>query len=557
MKHLRLSLISLFLAVFGITAVGEDFVVPTSYYTSLNGLKTVELKNAVFKLVRNFTQVSSYNDLPKYFMQTDVYPDSNRWWEMYSDKTFYTPSFKGLNREHSFPKSWWGGSTYVPCYVDLNHLYPSEIDANSAKLNYPLGEVDRTMTIDFDNGVSTVGYAVKGQGGGAKYVFEPADEYKGDFARTYFYMATAYQDQTWKYTYMVSQNTYPTLSAWAVEMLLKWHRQDPVSDKEKRRNEMVYKIQNNRNPFIDYPELAEYIWGNKKGQAFDISGQDTPVGDPELITPVQDMSLDFGQVAEGGSVTANLFFKGQYLTTSLRVQVYTGDKDYFTIPSTSIEATRVNSTDGYQLKITYKPAAQGKHTSRLLISGGGVPGSRGIALSGECLPIPTLTAPTATAATDITTTSYVANWTPVEGQEVDSYVVTRTKYVGGTSSVEEITVGDECSLLIDDFGLYDKEAYSVQAVRLGYRSQASNVIFVDHNGVSGVSVDAPLTVVPAEGGLRLQCSSTHTSVTVHDIGGRVITILPTAGDNTIINLIPGVYFITTNECHTPIKAIVK
>ncbi len=557
MKHLRLSLISLFLAVFGITAVGEDFVVPTSYYTSLNGLKTVELKNAVFKLVRNFTQVSSYYDLPKYFMQTDVYPDSNRWWEMYSDKTFYTPSFKGLNREHSFPKSWWGGSTYVPCYVDLNHLYPSEIDANSAKLNYPLGEVDRTMTIDFDNGVSTVGYAVKGQGGGAKYVFEPADEYKGDFARTYFYMATAYQDQTWKYTYMVSQNTYPTLSAWAVEMLLKWHRQDPVSDKEKRRNEMVYKIQNNRNPFIDYPELAEYIWGNKKGQAFDITGQDTPSGDPELITPVQDMSLDFGQVAEGGSVTANLFFKGQYLTTSLRVQVYTGDKDYFMIPSTSIEAARVNSTDGYQLKITYKPAAQGKHTSRLLISGGGVPGSRGIALSGECLPIPTLTAPTATAATDITTTSYVANWTPVEGQEVDSYVVTRTKYVGGTSSVEEITVGDECSLLIDDFGLYDKEAYSVQAVRLGYRSPASNVIFVDHNGVSGVSVDAPLTVVSVEGGLRLQCSSTHTGVTIHDIGGRVITILPTAGDNTIVNLIPGVYFITTNECHTPIKAIVK
>ncbi len=102
----------------------------------------------------------------------------------------------------------------------------------------------------------------------AKLVFEPADEYKGDFARTYFYVVTAYQNLSWKYTYMVADGDYPSLQPWAIEMLLKWHRDDPVSEKELKRNEVVYSIQTNRNPFIDYPELAEYIWGRPYGPDF-------------------------------------------------------------------------------------------------------------------------------------------------------------------------------------------------------------------------------------------------------------------------------------------------
>lgn len=119
----------------------------------------------------------------------------------------------------------------------------------------------------FDNGVSKIGYPVSGQGGGAQYVYEPADEYKGDFARTYFYMVTCYQNLTWNSTWMLQQNDYPTLNSWAVNLLLQWHRDDPVSQKEVDRNEVVYGYQNNRNPFIDFPDLAEYIWGNKVGRA--------------------------------------------------------------------------------------------------------------------------------------------------------------------------------------------------------------------------------------------------------------------------------------------------
>ena len=120
---------------------------PAGYYTSLNGKKEGELKTAVYNIVSKFTRISSYSDLPRYFQTTDVYPDSRRWWDMYSDIPLYAPSFSGLNREHSFPKSWWGGSTSVGAYVDLNHLYPSEMKANTAKSNYPLGEVNRSSTI--------------------------------------------------------------------------------------------------------------------------------------------------------------------------------------------------------------------------------------------------------------------------------------------------------------------------------------------------------------------------------------------------------------------------
>ena len=182
MKRLRVKLLSILL-VFAVLMVNAE--IPVGYYTGLNGKTTSELKTALCNIIYDHTPVSSYQALPNYFQKTDVRPNGTEWWEMYSNETFSYPSFSGMNREHSVPKSWWGGTTSIPAYTDLNHLYPSEMSANTAKSNYPLGEVSGTPT--FDNGVSKVGYAVTGQGGGASRVFEPADEYKGDFARTYFY----------------------------------------------------------------------------------------------------------------------------------------------------------------------------------------------------------------------------------------------------------------------------------------------------------------------------------------------------------------------------------
>ncbi|MDE6331009.1 MAG: endonuclease, partial [Muribaculaceae bacterium] len=489
MKRLFTLPLILLCAVFTFQAAAQ---VPEGYYSSLKGKREGELKTAIHNLVCNFTEVSSYSDLPKYFQRTDVYPESRRWWDMYSDIPLYAPSFAGLNREHSFPKSWWGGSTSVSAYVDLNHLYPSESKANMAKSNYPLGTVDRTSSIKFDNGITTVGYPVQGQGGGAGFVFEPDDEYKGDFARTYFYMVTCYQDLTWKYTYMVNQNLFPTLNKWSAELLMKWHREDGVSQKETLRNEQVYQIQNNRNPFIDHPELAEYLWGNRVGEAFDPGAGSEPVGDPNLITPTQGMELEFGQVALGKSVTSRLFFRGENLKGSFDLVIIGTDKAQFAVPSNSIAASLVNAPDGYWLNVTYKPSELGMHEARLIVSEGGITGSRGIILRGECLEVPELTACTATAPSDITADSYVANWESPADETVDYWIVTRTRYTGGTSTQEEL-LAEDTSLLINEFDQSDSESYSVQSVRLGYRSPMSNVVFVDHAGISGVQTDQPFT----------------------------------------------------------------
>jgi hypothetical protein len=94
--------------------------------------------------------------------------------------------------------------------------------------------------------------------------FEPRDEYKGDFARTYFYMSTRYytEDSGWSSSDMTIKSQ---LKPWALQMMLHWSTVDPVSQKETDRNNTVYGFQNNRNPFIDHPEYASMIWGNPVG----------------------------------------------------------------------------------------------------------------------------------------------------------------------------------------------------------------------------------------------------------------------------------------------------
>jgi hypothetical protein len=558
------------ICVFSVTATDSN--IPSGYYNGINGKQGAALKTAVRDAIYNRTEVSNitsfYNALPQCFQRTDVYPESSRWWDMYSDIPLYVPNFSGvLQREHSLPKSWWGGSTEIPAYIDLNHLYPAEASANQAKSNYPLGTVDMSYEPSFDNGVSKVGYAVTGQGGGAKYVFEPADEYKGDFARTYFYMATCYQDLTWKYTYMLSSNTYPTLNAWSQELLLKWANDDPVSQKEIDRNEEVYKIQANRNPFIDFPNLAEYIWGSHKGEAFyltensdgSVSGNS---GTPNIITPAPNTELDFGEVAIGQSSTAKLHLTGENLTgTSLTLAIYDRDDTngaaMFNIDGSSrfkASVSSVNSSNGLWVTVTYTPTELGEHTTRLAITGGGITGSFGIGLSGECLPVPTLSAPTATAATNITSDSYTANWTPAPGDVVDYYVVNRTKFIGGDATTEQL-VAEDTSLEIEDF--CGSESYTVQAVRLNTYSAVSNTIYVNTSSIVGVQAPQAIGAKYVEGGVRIACPGSVSNLRILDTAGRTLRTFDSVDNGEIILLPCGIYFITADGVTSPIKFIVQ
>lgn len=540
--------LSLFLAAAAFSVSAE---IPTAYYSRLDGKSGESLKTAAFQIINPHSTISSYSDLPKYFMQTDLYPESMRWWDMYSDIPLYAPSFKGLNREHAFPKSWWGGSTDVPAYIDLNHLYPSEARANQAKSNFPLGEVSKST---FDNGITLVGYAVNGQGGGAQKVFEPDDEYKGDFARTYFYMVTCYQNLTWKYTYMVQNNTYPTLNSWALDLLLKWHREDPVSQKEIERNETIYGIQNNRNPFIDFPDLAEYIWGNKVGEPFKVTGSSEPVGDPVMITPTNGMFLDFPDVAVGGESTAKLFFHTQNFTKDISVTVSGTNRSFFTPDDRSISCKVTNTDNGYWLNIKYKPTATGEHEGRLVVYDGNITGSFWVDLRGKCYDVPVLTAPTALPASNITEASYLASWEVPENEVVDYFVVTRTSYINGAATVEEL-LAEENSLEIEGFDKSDRESYAVQSVRLGYRSPMSNIVNVDRSGVNDISADMPLAVESYPGVIRFICSGDHTGARLYDLSGHLVMTIPVITPGMEISLPAGAYILVTDTHPSPVKLI--
>jgi endonuclease I len=250
---------------------------PADYYAPAEGKSGNALRLAMHNIIKNHTALS-YGELWQAFYTTDRRPDNGKVWDIYSDRPGSTPayyftfvsdqcgSYSGegdcYNREHSVPKSWFGGSV-APMYTDLFHLYPTDGYVNSKRGNLPIGKVTNatwTSTNGSKVGTSTIsGYS--GQ------VFEPIDSFKGDFARTYFYMAVCYMDKNLGVETQ-SNFTGGDLKPWTQQLLLQWAAMDPVSQKEIDRNNAVFLQQHNRNPFIDFPELAEMIFGSNTESAF-------------------------------------------------------------------------------------------------------------------------------------------------------------------------------------------------------------------------------------------------------------------------------------------------
>lgn len=254
-----------FLPLFTITLAQP----PAGYYNTAAGLTGTALQNALHNIIDDHN-VQSYNSLHDCFETTDRKPNGTVW-DMYSDVPGGTPpyffnftsgdqcgSYSGegdcYNREHSWPKSWFNDMS--PMYSDLFHLYPTDGYVNGRRSNYPYGIVGSASWTS-ENGCKLGDCNYPGYSG---TVFEPIDEYKGDFARTYFYMSTRYynEDNGWPGSDMVNGSQ---LRPWALSMLKEWHLSDPVSTKETDRNNAVYQYQENRNPFIDHPEYVTQIWG--------------------------------------------------------------------------------------------------------------------------------------------------------------------------------------------------------------------------------------------------------------------------------------------------------
>ena len=268
-----------------------------TYYKDLQSKSGKSLFDAVHVVAKEGYSSLGYSGLWTAYKTTDV-RDNGKVWDMYSDCSWtvgsdqcgsYKKECDCYNREHSIPKSWFGGSESGPG-CDIFHVVPTDGWVNNKRSNDAFGEVS-SASYSYDGAklgsaksiTITGGNTIAGNTGASiscsGTVFEPRDEYKGDFARGYFgtmiKWAGDYQAFTKGNGSMIFSSSYSTgafgLTKYGVALLMKWHRQDPVSQKEVDRNNGIQQTQGNRNPFIDYPYLAEYIWGEKAGEAVNLS----------------------------------------------------------------------------------------------------------------------------------------------------------------------------------------------------------------------------------------------------------------------------------------------
>lgn len=250
---------------------------PPGYYATALGKNGAQLQTALKNIIDNHSSLTY--PLWSAFSSTDN-KGGNTLWDMYSDVPGGTPSYTYTigsdqcgqynsegdcyNHEHVWPKTYYNDNT--PMNSDLHHVIPTDGWVNNKRGNFPIGDAN-SGGYSSSNGTKTgTSNSYTGYSGN---VFEPIDEYKGDFARMYFYTSTRYkgEDAGWKNWEMANG---AVLSADAIKLLLQWHHDDTVSQKEIDRNNAIYSIQGNRNPFIDYPVFADCIWGTTDCTPLDV-----------------------------------------------------------------------------------------------------------------------------------------------------------------------------------------------------------------------------------------------------------------------------------------------
>ncbi|MBQ4813186.1 endonuclease [Pseudoalteromonas luteoviolacea] len=256
---------------------GQD---PTGYYASAAGLSGFALKSQLHTIIKDHNN-RGYSALWSFIDQYERdshFEKDNTVLDRYSEKpnSADTVNFTAVgdqcgsyrvegdcyNREHSFPKSWFGGKV-EPMNSDVHHIFASDGFVNAKRNSYPFGEVG-SASYTSSNGSKL------GSASGINYsgtVFEPIDQFKGDVARIYFYMATRYENVVagWqnKSSYgndVLNGTANVVFEPWVVALLKRWHQQDPVDDVERARNQAAYEYQGNRNPYVDHPEFVEKIW---------------------------------------------------------------------------------------------------------------------------------------------------------------------------------------------------------------------------------------------------------------------------------------------------------
>ena len=316
--------------------------IPPGYYSPASGLTGEALKSALHNIIDDHTEFS-YDSCKTILKSIDEDTlNSNNVLCFYTgwsyDKDEFGNLTNGWNREHIWSRSHGDLGFGAPQGSDLFNLRPCDASVNSAKGNR---DFDKGITEYIDNSGPTGCYT-------DDYIWEPQDMFKGDVARTIFYMAVRYEgDNGEPDLEMVSYvNSAPNGEPYYGNMdtLMKWHIEDPVDSYEQRRNDSIYyNYQGNRNPFIDHPGYAGLIWDPEPAfHVTDFSAQNIRL---EWTEPT-------GSVLPGGYLVR--FNKTGFvnITDPVDGQPVGNDSNNLNIPAGSESAVIKNVTTGtYYIKI--------------------------------------------------------------------------------------------------------------------------------------------------------------------------------------------------------------
>ena len=242
-----------------------------SYYDNLN----TDLEGSAFRaelaelITDTHTKYTSYDGLANAFKVADADPDNNGnviWFYTGTSVPFsgFGGSSGDTNREHVWPKD--GGDAFPEKSgpgSDAHHLRPTETQLNSTRGSKNFDEVAQTSAnIVKENGSSSYGNSAYGADAlcySSGSFFYPAKGYRGATARILFYMQTRWGDHD-QYNLEFVDGAGSSKTIGKISTLLKWHLEEPPTEEEIRRNEAVFGLQGNRNPFIDHPEYAAQIY---------------------------------------------------------------------------------------------------------------------------------------------------------------------------------------------------------------------------------------------------------------------------------------------------------
>jgi len=307
--------------------------ISTSSETFVSDLQTLIRSN----YVKNSYDSYDENMIPDFYAVNNG-NGTNSVFCVYSNYEYvYSGTFawSEFSREHTFCYSWMptNGITSTDEYSDYHHLFPTQQNnANAVRSNHPLGNVQNVSSTFWD--------ATYGTNSTGDIVYEPRDEQKGDAARALFYMVLRYDGingNNWDFNWL-NGTRLPSLSEGEQDLqtLLDWHTQDPPSLAEIARNDHIYGLQNNRNPFIDHPEYVNFIDFNDLSKI-----SSTPILEPTN----QLTNLSASTANESITLTWTDAVAGSQAPSGYLIEAFTTD-DYFVPIDGTVYADDFDFSDG-------------------------------------------------------------------------------------------------------------------------------------------------------------------------------------------------------------------